>query len=635
MNSKKQLKNSTAYILLGLIIALQLARIIFTFTVEKTGRHSDEIWGYGLANSYYKPYLFMTNDEETDTYANEWVDSQVFADYITVGEEDRFAYDSVLSNMKIDSHPPLFYLALHTVSSIFQGTYSLWYGFAIGLVCFIILEIYIFKLGRFLTKSNLWGLLLVAFYGFSIGALNTYIFVRQYSMVTMFAGMLIYYHARVLFAKEKKELRNSLIMLAVSTAGGCLTHYYFLVYAFMHAAVFFVWFALKKQGKKLLSYSLVMLGSVLVTFTISGAGEMLGLTGGPDLSGGQEVEKYLIAGSGIFSALLGMVSSVTDILYDPFFDKSFNTILDCVLYDLFGIDIDPALPYWLIHGALIVGLIGLFFLLAAWAIAANSKDYEGRLYKGSVKLVGQLKKINAFQLLILAYTLAVAFEHYIVIGFSSPMIMGIHTNRYIFMTYPAICLIFMLVTKKLVESIMDFAKQRKEKNSDNIQKKEEVLGGNGVIVVTATIMLALGILNNICSESTYLFKRVENPVMLEEAVKGRDVIMSLSDHWLMVCYSEIMMGANNVFITDNANEYDYAEEMADYTTDEALLIIDISNHQTTAALKNNVGEGEVTIEMLEDCYLDYYEEVFEGKTLKRAIWDNVFMRNIVVYRIMD
>lgn len=636
---KKQIKKSTAYIVLFLLIALQLARIIFTFTVEKTGQHSDEIWGYGLANSYYKPYLFMTNNEEENTYDNKWVDSEVFTDYISVDEEDRFAYDSVLSNMKIDSHPPLFYLVLHTISSLFPGTYSLWYGFSIGLVCFVVLQIFMFKLGSFLTKSDLWGLLLVAFYGFSVGALNNYVFVRQYSMLTMFGVMLLYYHARVLFAKDKKEFRNALIMLAVSTAGGCLTHYYFIVYAFMHAAVFFCWFALKKQGKKLLSYSLVMLGAVLLTFTVSGAGEMLGFTGAPDLSGGQELDKYIVAGSGIISVIGGMVSSVTDILYDPFFDNSFNTVLGCVLYDLFGLDINPALSYWLIHGAIIVALIGCVFLLASWFIASKSKDVEGRMYKMSVGVIGTIKKINPYQLLLLAYLLAILFEHYIVMGFSNPYVMGQQTNRYIFVTYPAIMLLFVMGVKKLTCIVMSRIENRKglrksESEAVGTDSEGQILdNGRRVLIITAAVLLAVSILNNVVTECTYLFARKENDIKLEELVKDKDVVMSLSNHWLMLCYSDILSDADEVFCTTYADVELFPEEIAEYDSEELILIVDVDRFESVAAIRNECEVSEVSLEMLEEVYLEFYKDAYEGKSIEYVLEDTIFMRNIVVYRV--
>ncbi|MGN0165945.1 MAG: hypothetical protein ACI39R_07155 [Lachnospiraceae bacterium] len=612
------------YIILFLIIALQLARIIFTFTVEKTGQHSDEIWGFGLANSYYKPYLFMTNDEETETYADKWISSRVFKDYITVDEEHRFSYDSVLSNMKIDSHPPLYYLIIHTISSIFPGTYSLWYGFSVNLLCFVILQIFLYKLGKFLTNSDGWALLIVAFYGFSIGALNTVIFVRQYAMLTMFAVLVLYYHAKLLYSKGKKEFRNNLIKLALATFGGSMTHYYFLVYAFMLAACFFFYYLFKKKGSRLLVYSLVMLAAVSVTFIFSNALSVLGLGPEVDLSGGGETlgQGSVLLSAGIVTSLVNMISAVINILYDPMFDVSFNTVTQCILYDNFGIDLNPDLPYWLIHGCFIAVLFVLIFVAGAAFVAEKSKDVNGRLYILSRKLINKIKSISDYKFLLLCFALAVFFEHYIVMGYSRPFIMDRQTNRYLFMTYPAILLLFVLVIKKLVTRL-----------ANKVTKPETAIKSNMVWTITALIVVAVSLCNNVFAESTYLYSRKENNPRLEEVVKNRDVVLVLSEHWLMTCYCDILSRAEDIFVTTDYSVTDFKDEIAQGDTEETILILDVDKIEEAAGAKYMCSRDEIERYMLEERYMEFYSEAFSGKTIEYLMEDTIFMRNIVVYRV--
>ena len=45
-----------------LIIVFCAVRLVFVFATEKTGFHSDELWGYGSANGYYEPFIYGEDD---------------------------------------------------------------------------------------------------------------------------------------------------------------------------------------------------------------------------------------------------------------------------------------------------------------------------------------------------------------------------------------------------------------------------------------------------------------------------------------------------------------------------------------------------------------------------------------------
>ena len=51
--------NKTVYIILCLVILAGICRFSYGFFVEKQGTHSDEEWSFGLANSYYEPYIYI------------------------------------------------------------------------------------------------------------------------------------------------------------------------------------------------------------------------------------------------------------------------------------------------------------------------------------------------------------------------------------------------------------------------------------------------------------------------------------------------------------------------------------------------------------------------------------------------
>ena len=124
-------KSKIPYLLLILIIVLQLLWTGYSFLYRKDGRHSDEIWSYGLANSYYQPFVYQRagvhiDDCQMEDIINteQWITGETFRNYITVQPDQRFAYGSVYSNQTLDHHPPLYYALLHTVCSFFPNQFS-------------------------------------------------------------------------------------------------------------------------------------------------------------------------------------------------------------------------------------------------------------------------------------------------------------------------------------------------------------------------------------------------------------------------------------------------------------------------------------------------------------------------------
>ena len=132
-NNKTFLQKHGSHIILAVIIILQLCYAVFVFTTQKQGYHSDELWCYGLANSYYKPFVYLEDGIYQDDYeggyegsdiTHKWISGDVMKKYITVQKDQRFSYDSVYHNQILDHHPPLYYFILHTICSFFPDKFS-------------------------------------------------------------------------------------------------------------------------------------------------------------------------------------------------------------------------------------------------------------------------------------------------------------------------------------------------------------------------------------------------------------------------------------------------------------------------------------------------------------------------------
>ena len=52
-------KKKIIYLILVLLVLIQAGYIVYTFTFRRVGCFSDEVWSYGLSNSYYQPFLYL------------------------------------------------------------------------------------------------------------------------------------------------------------------------------------------------------------------------------------------------------------------------------------------------------------------------------------------------------------------------------------------------------------------------------------------------------------------------------------------------------------------------------------------------------------------------------------------------
>lgn len=109
------------------------------WAVRKEGFFADELYSYGLSNSDYAPFLsWYYNGERaySGTSAEHIYSREDFMSYVAVQEGQRFDYASVYYNQTQDVHPPVFYFLLHTVCSLFPGSFTKWTGLGLNFALF-------------------------------------------------------------------------------------------------------------------------------------------------------------------------------------------------------------------------------------------------------------------------------------------------------------------------------------------------------------------------------------------------------------------------------------------------------------------------------------------------------------------
>lgn len=223
----------------GIRILIMVLSMLFlcSFLARKEGYHMDEILAFELSNAEFNPWIVPTqpvgrlakfmgeyiegeNIADTlgniafivkDTIVNRgnsilanykadvyeapvWISRESFQDYVQCDASDAFNLFSVYFNVKDDNHPPLHFMLLHLVCSVFQGDITPWHG---GVINLFAMAGTLWLLGRigdllFQKKGSTTALLIL--YGFSMGIVATTIWIRMYALLTLWTVWGLYLH---------------------------------------------------------------------------------------------------------------------------------------------------------------------------------------------------------------------------------------------------------------------------------------------------------------------------------------------------------------------------------------------------------------------------------------------------------
>ena len=163
------------------------------WAVRKEGFFLDEIYSYGLANSSYVPFLSWLHGGEQ--VANGKLPEAVFTqseflNYVAPQGSTRFDYASVYYNQTQDVHPPLFYFLLHTVCSLFPGSFTKWTGLGMNFVLLGGTLAALYALGMELFADWKKALFVCALYAFNREMISNVTMVRMYMLMTLMTILL-------------------------------------------------------------------------------------------------------------------------------------------------------------------------------------------------------------------------------------------------------------------------------------------------------------------------------------------------------------------------------------------------------------------------------------------------------------
>lgn len=283
------LKLHMVQVLVLLLVTVSLC----CFVGQKQGYHMDEMLSFQLSNARFNPWIVSTQPQgrlakfyeeeilgeslgetvgnlvhiakdmlqnrgnsliatyKADVYDEPvWIDREQFRDYITVEKGDAFFYPSVYFNVKDDNHPPLHFMALHTISSLFQGKAEPFMGCIINIGAVLGCCILIMRLGEMYGKKEA-GIVAALLYGVSSGGIATVLLIRMYAVMTFFC-VAFFYQNMTKWKKMEFTCHNG--WLIAVTVLGFWTQYFFLFYCMGLAAVMAVVLLKDKKYRELGGY---------------------------------------------------------------------------------------------------------------------------------------------------------------------------------------------------------------------------------------------------------------------------------------------------------------------------------------------------------------------------------------------
>lgn len=536
----KKCKCSWVGIVLCCMIAIQLFHVIYLFEVKKKEYHSDELFSYAYSNDFDAPLISATtlSPKEYEEYLNrnEWLDAQTMKNHFVVAKGQQFAYRSVYRNNAKDVHPVLFNLILHTISSFFPGTYSEWFGLSINLVCMAITVFMIFLCLKAMTQNEILALIGCAFYGFCLGGIDTFLFIRMYGLSTCLGTILLYLHIRLYQEWSKKTL----IGCGIVTLLGAATHYYFIVFAFFLAASYCIYYCCKKQFVPMLQYGITELLGVVGSFAIN-------INFWTHLTSIDEV-----------SPNKGM-----------WFEHLWAKFI--VIKELTGITV-PIRPSY--FGIYLTEFLLAFFVIAAPVAFLCRKEKWFHTFcilmkNGLLSLWHQIRKVLSPA--VIGMVVANVGTWLLICRTAGLYRMADTAVRYFFILYPSMIILGILVTYIMVQSLVDLL--------DFLWKSNPWKRWKNWIVSGVILLIAMGILvyQHATTESAFLFNDIydASEIKNDELPMDCNYILMPRTVWVSECLSFYLKDADHYFLTGEAEltEKPVQEQLRQLPNDKPVYLL--------------------------------------------------------------
>lgn len=591
------LTKKQVYILLVIIIMLQILNVTISFELMKEGFHSDEMWSYGFANSFYEPLIYENDDGSPAMGV--WRDGSDFGDYITVQKGEQFRPDSAWYNEKIDMHPPLYPAILHIICSFFPNTFSKYFAYLINVVAMVLGQIYLFRTASRLCKSDFLAVLICILWGFSVGFINMGVFLRAYSLITALSIMLLFYHTRLYLSEG--SFKSNVIKLGIIIFIGALCHHYFLVLSFAIVACFCFYYLFKRQWKNMFIYAASMAGSVLLS-----------------IAAFPSTIDHLLTRGTTDSRMTNSMPYIHGLRY------AFSFIQEA----FFGYQSSAYATSW--YSYIVAALVIIIAVLAPLCFLFRNEEWFKKI---SAKAIANLKKFEkSFDFMLLFICITIFFVLSIIAVSVNMNVMTFYTDRYVFYVMPWAAIAFVLIGKYIFSIITPIFKYYK-------------------YALSVLCCAALISSNMNCTLKYFFLNDIRGAGGIASTVNENSrYIMLLEDSWLLTVYPYKLMNCNSFFPVIVADYHNYVDEIGSITPDEDTYLIlstEVLNSHSKIFTenKNNSQNSNIKLDYLgddikgtditEEKVISKFEnEIFPGYKLQFVCSERTYGRIDHIFRIV-
>ena len=229
------------------------AAVFFIAASGKRIQFCDEMFSYTITNSDSPLYQFPEN---------QWFSHEEVVDKLTHTDGD--SLKQTIAMVKQDFvHPPLYYIVFYIASMISGAHFSKWTGLGVNFVFFMGTVVFIWLIAKRVFKSPIAAFATVMIYSANSSTISAMTVIRMYMMMTFFLAAFVYVNILIM-DREKRNIRLYL-WLAVITAGGFMTQYYFALFGILFYVAEAVYDLINKRYKDILFYLGAMILAVLIS----------------------------------------------------------------------------------------------------------------------------------------------------------------------------------------------------------------------------------------------------------------------------------------------------------------------------------------------------------------------------------
>lgn len=251
----KQKTKQTIWI--GIILFVTAIVSFVYWSRQKEVWFCDEVYTYESSNGFEQPW--------PATYTAQWMSGEDVERYLAA-DSDSLSFQTISVNLYSD-HVPLYFWIFRLVSLLFfHGSGSIWIGFAINLVFYLVFIGVLYKVLLQLTHSApASGVVVLLSAVVNRLMLEQIMTLRMYMMLLLGEGLLLLAGFWVLRDLKRKKMRpGAFIFLFLVSVFGLLTHYHYWVFYAVTAFVFCMWMLIcawrreKKRFLKTLEFGFVI-----------------------------------------------------------------------------------------------------------------------------------------------------------------------------------------------------------------------------------------------------------------------------------------------------------------------------------------------------------------------------------------